>query len=252
MPIFLAIVRSMECSLFGNSEPLRKPVLDLGCGDGFFASIAFKENLFAGIDPDKKTIYEGKKYKGHDHLIVSDGSFIPFKDESFNTVISNSVLEHIENVEYTLKEISRIIKPDGYFYFTVPGEYFGEMLLGSTVFKILKLNCLSNLYANWFNKHSKHYHTDSPDIWIERLNKYGFQVDYWRYYFSPSAHRIFDLMHYLSLPRLITKKLFGKWVFFPDSFINKILEIFLQSYIEDHPMDKGAYIFFKARKVSCK
>ena len=252
MPLYLAMVRSMECSLYKENAQLKKPVLDLGCGDGFFAATAFKESLSAGIDPDTKTIHKGIKYKSHDHLIASEGSHLPFKDESFNTVISNSVFEHIEKVNNTLKEVSRILKPEEYFYFTVPSEYFGEMLLGSTFFRILRLNGLSKMYANWFNGHSKHYHTDPPNIWIERLNKYGFQVKTWTYYFPPSSHRIFDLMHYLSLPRLITKKLFGKWVIFPDFFINKFLDNYLQPYIKDSPLDKGAYIFFTARKVSSK
>ena len=252
MPIFLAMLRSLECSLFQKVQPLAAPVLDIGCGDGFFASVAFKESLFSGIDPDISTIHEAKNINSYNYIIAARASDIPFRTGSFNTIISNSVLEHIEDLDDTLDEIYRVLLPNGSLYFTIPSQYFGEMLLGTTFFRTLGLEKYANMYSKWFNHHSKHFHIDNPETWIKRLNKHGFHVENWKYYFTPAAHRIFDLMHYLSLPRLVTKKTTGKWVLFPDSILNKFLTDWLSTLINESSLEKGAYIFFKARKGSGK
>ena len=43
-----------------------------------------------------------------------------FEDESFNSVLSNQVLEHIDDVEKVIAEMYRVLKPGGYLCVTVP------------------------------------------------------------------------------------------------------------------------------------
>jgi SAM-dependent methyltransferase len=52
--------------------------------------------------------------------IVSPLQNIPYKESSVNLVVSNSVLEHIENYEAAINEIYRVLKPGGYLYLSVP------------------------------------------------------------------------------------------------------------------------------------
>lgn len=52
--------------------------------------------------------------------VVNYGEQLPFKSNSFDGVISLSVLEHLENPFHWAKEIVRILKPGGELYFTVP------------------------------------------------------------------------------------------------------------------------------------
>ena len=42
------------------------------------------------------------------------------RSESYDVVICNHVLEHVENDRQAFREIMRILKPDGFFQFTVP------------------------------------------------------------------------------------------------------------------------------------
>jgi len=52
--------------------------------------------------------------------VVNYGKVLPFKSNSFDGVISLSVLEHLQNPFHWAKEIVRILKPGGELYFTVP------------------------------------------------------------------------------------------------------------------------------------
>ncbi len=242
-----AILRSVEAKLM-SKVPLRRPVLDIGVGDGHFASIAYDEPLDVGIDIMERDMKEAAR-RGtgvYRHLTFASATDMPFANASFNTVVSNCVIEHIPDLDSALREIHRVLTPGGIFATTVPSQHFAEFLLGSTIFQKLGLSRLSRAYGNFFNRISYHYHTDSPEVWKERLEALGLDVLEQRYYFSPAAHRSFDLSHYLGVPNLITKRLLGKWVLHPVQM--KPFEWWMRKYYEEPWPEAGAYHFIMARK----
>ncbi|MGH7858512.1 MAG: class I SAM-dependent methyltransferase, partial [Candidatus Binatia bacterium] len=130
-----AILRAVECKLMGSVE-LRAPVLDVGAGDGHFASIAYERPIDVGIDPLASDLSEAKTRSGvYRHLIRASATGLPFPEASFETVVSNSVLEHIPDLDSTLREISRVLRPGGSLAITTPSEHFPDLLLGSTVLR---------------------------------------------------------------------------------------------------------------------
>jgi SAM-dependent methyltransferase len=48
---------------------------------------------------------------------------LPFRSNTFDTVLCTSVLEHVDNAEYAIAEISRVLKPGGRLLITVPFFY---------------------------------------------------------------------------------------------------------------------------------
>src|SRR5690349_4219027 len=122
-----ALLRSIE-SRFMASVPLQHPVLDVGCGDGHFASVTFTEPIDVGLDPWERDLRECALYRPvvYRNLVLASATEMPFADESFQTVVSNSVLEHIPDVEMTVREISRVLKPGGEFAMTTPSEYYPQ------------------------------------------------------------------------------------------------------------------------------
>lgn len=52
--------------------------------------------------------------------IVTDAARLPFQDNSVDMVISESTLEHIPDADAAIKEISRVIKPRGMIYVSIP------------------------------------------------------------------------------------------------------------------------------------
>jgi len=79
------------------------PLLDVGCGTGI--STNFFKIKSVGIDNCKEMIKQGAK-----NLIYGDAEKLPFKDKSFNTVISVTVFHNIKNMEKALKEMIRVSK----------------------------------------------------------------------------------------------------------------------------------------------
>jgi SAM-dependent methyltransferase len=49
-----------------------------------------------------------------------DGTTIPFSEHSFQSALATEVLEHCANPQKVLNEINRILKPGGFFFFSVP------------------------------------------------------------------------------------------------------------------------------------
>jgi ubiquinone/menaquinone biosynthesis C-methylase UbiE len=242
-----ALLRSIE-SRFMVEVPLLHPVLDVGSGDGHFASVTFTEPIDVGIDPMDRDLAECAPLRPtvYKELVKGSATSMPFADESFQTVISNSVLEHIRDVDAAVSEISRVLKPGGEFAMTTPSEYYPEFLLGASLPKKVKLHGLSKRYSNRMNRISYHYHVDSPEVWTKRFDQNHLDVVEHFYYFSESACRAFDMAHYLGIPNLVNKRLRGDWVIHP--WQAKPLEIWYRRYYNESLPEKGACQFFRVRK----
>jgi SAM-dependent methyltransferase len=107
--------------------------LDLGCGDGHLMEVILEytgDRALAGLDVDPKEIQLAKIRKIYRQALTGPGHHIPFASATFDFVFSNSVLEHIENIDEVLREVARVLRPGGRFLFTVPGPDFHSCLRG--------------------------------------------------------------------------------------------------------------------------
>lgn len=241
LPYFRALLRAVE-SRFYADLPVVGPVLDLGSGDGSFADQTFGRPLDVGLDPWTPPMAEARRRGAHASLTLADAARMPFADASFQTIVSNSVLEHIPDLEPVIAETYRVLRPGGHFLFCGPNERFTDWLVGGYV--------LGNTYRNWFNRIARHRHTDSEATWRERLSRHGLEVVKAWDYFSPRATRALEMGHYFGLPNLISKKLFGRWVLFPGR-ANPFLRALYASLkpIYDEPTGMPAtQVFVVARK----
>ncbi len=250
LPAFRALLRAVEARLYQGLLPLDEPVLDLGCGDGHFASVAFPRPLAVGIDPAGGVLREASRWGAYQLLAQSLGGALPLPDRCFATVVSNSVLEHIPDVDTVLAEVSRVLVAGGRFIFCVPSERFTETLLFSQLFRRLRLEALARAYERYFTRIARHYHCDGPQVWQARLTRVGLQLVDDFYYFSARANYVLDVGHYLGVPNLIARKLFGRWILFP-SRRNPILaltERLLRPYYGEPLPAVGACLFLVAEK----
>jgi len=80
--------------------------LDVGCSDG--ASLSFYDNVdIEGIEIEEDLVKIAKKWG---KVRVASAENLPYKDNSFETVVCSDVIEHVDNREKALKEIERVAK----------------------------------------------------------------------------------------------------------------------------------------------
>ena len=91
-------------------------VVDIGCGLGDFLN--YRPNT-VGIDINPDAVAWCKS-QGLNVTLMSDG-YLPFEDNSFDGVVLDNVLEHIEAPAILLSEISRVLKTGGTLLVGVPG-----------------------------------------------------------------------------------------------------------------------------------
>jgi len=110
-------------------------ILDLGCGaGGVCVSFANRRNRVVGLDLDKKLINltsinvndSEDDFPPHGGVseILASGIRLPFKDETFDLVVCNDVIEHLDEQEELIREIYRVLKVGGYLYLTTPNKRY--------------------------------------------------------------------------------------------------------------------------------
>jgi len=97
-----------------------KELLDLGTGSGYMAS-RFAEKCKSVTSVD--VVDERRVKSGYNYCKVRDEA-LPFKDESFDIVISNHVIEHVQDQTRHIGEIKRVLKDGGYIYLATPNKYW--------------------------------------------------------------------------------------------------------------------------------
>lgn len=168
--------RSQEYSLiYKHKSKLEHPIFDLGCGDGSFSKILF-DKIEYGVDPDKEALESAKLLGLYSHLLNVPAENTGLVDESIASVVSNSVLEHTQNLDDIIKEMSRILKKNGKFMFTVPNDQLSVHL--SELFGQKESERMNGplLFS--------HHNLLTNDEWILILEKHGFKVDFIQNYQS--------------------------------------------------------------------
>ncbi|MBU2592378.1 methyltransferase domain-containing protein [Patescibacteria group bacterium] len=164
------------------------PALDLGCGDGIAAKAIFNKKIAFGLDNDSKAFDSAKKTGIYKKTILARAEKIPLKDASINFVFSNCVIEHIKNLDLVLKEVARVLKPNGFFVATVPSDKFYQYSL----FSFLDLKSLAKFYGKLRNRKYQHFNIYSLKEWQKTLKKAGFgQVDGF-YYINKKTLEFWD------------------------------------------------------------
>ncbi len=97
---------------------------NLEVGVGNCPRIPVKDGYFldASIEAVKNLAMAGGK------SVIGDVAALPFEDDFFDLAVACEILEHVENDRKAFSEIARVLKPSGFFLFSVPlrQELFNE------------------------------------------------------------------------------------------------------------------------------
>lgn len=246
LPYFRGLLRAVEARFY-EEIPLPAPTLDVGCGDGHFATVTFTRKLEVGLDPWGPPIHEARSHGGYQALVQGDGGRMPFPDASFASALSNSVLEHIPHIDAVLADTRRVLQTGAPFAFCVPNHQFTQALSMGRALHRLGLHGLAGRYERLYNRISRHVHLDSPQVWGERLERAGFRVERWWHYYPPSALAVTEWGHLLGLPSLAARKLSGRWNLVEARWNFALTEALLRQHYATEPRcDDGVCTFYVA------
>jgi len=231
--IELKILKQKFNHLFAS----HKPILDLGCGDGTAALAVFDERIDYGLDNEPEALKTAEKDGIYRKTIFADAGSIPLPDNCLKLVFCNCSLEHMENLDSVLKEVSRVLMLDGLFIFTTPSHNFKNYsLLGS-----LRLKPLAKIYGKFRDKRQHHYHSHSLEDWSLILAKFNLKTIDGYYYLDKKTLEFWDFLLLLYFPFSLLAKLSSKFETLVDKvysgfiyktfFRNKIYQRFLGSEV---------------------
>lgn len=156
---------------------LQEPVLDVGCGDGrFFRLVWPNVHDVIGIDLNAGVAALAQRYGIYRGVLAAPAHAIPVKAGYFASAFANCSLEHMDNIEDVFCEISRVLRPDGRFVFSVVTDKISEWF---TLDALARALCTEGHYRTPFTEWLEYHHlVNGLSIvqWCEVASRAGFQV----------------------------------------------------------------------------
>jgi ubiquinone/menaquinone biosynthesis C-methylase UbiE len=107
--------------------PPNSKVLDVGCGYNGKLLHKIKNGIASGYGVDI-SVNPGHKDDKINLATHDLSNPLPFQNNEFDVVTSLANLEHLDNPSYAIKEIYRVLKPEGFLLLTVPTTFSKPVL----------------------------------------------------------------------------------------------------------------------------
>jgi ubiquinone/menaquinone biosynthesis C-methylase UbiE len=132
-------IRQLEWNAVKTFLKVDSTFLDVGCGAGYSLMKAYQEFhcQVQGIDPEPGAHGVGRFTENlwkERPIIQGNAENLPFEDDTFDIVYSSHVLEHVTNEDEALREMKRVLKPNGILIIGMPTAAMSWVALFSSWF----------------------------------------------------------------------------------------------------------------------
>jgi methionine biosynthesis protein MetW len=106
-------------------------ILDIGCGDGSFV-IKFRKHCETfGVDISQDAVKIAKEAGVNAYEVDVSSQKLPFQDEYFDIIYMGDVIEHLTNPDHAVKEVTRVLKRNGFLVLSTPNlaQWLNRLLL---------------------------------------------------------------------------------------------------------------------------
>ena len=142
---------------------LEDRILEIGCGIGSVVyELSEKGHNIIGIDISGEAIEYGRKKYGEIRLEVQAAETLPYEAESFEVVLSFDLFEHVAAIDKHISEVSRVLRPGGYYLFQTPNKF------SNIIYETLWTKSLQ-----WRRYHPSLH---SPGQLRRRMSRHGFEI----------------------------------------------------------------------------
>jgi ubiquinone/menaquinone biosynthesis C-methylase UbiE len=100
--------------------------LDIGCSSGIITSLLGNHfQMSIGVDIDQEAIQYAQNHSSSNRVqfLIADSMALPFHDNSMDVIICNHIYEHVPQAKQMIDEVYRVLKEDGYCYFSAGNKY---------------------------------------------------------------------------------------------------------------------------------
>jgi SAM-dependent methyltransferase len=149
--------------------------LDVGCGRGEFAGLALTGSIDEGVDLSASDLDFARRTGCYRQLSQADARSLPYPDGTFRSVLSISVLEHVQQPDLAVREIHRVLAPGGLFVATVVLKEIHDHLAIASAFQRYGFAALADAYFRVHDRLFRHVCLFSQRQWEELLSEAGFE-----------------------------------------------------------------------------
>ena len=138
-------------------------ILEIGSGTGTLLHRLREQGLRAqGVELRDSFIDQAKAWYGDLPITQVSGLVLPFRDQSFDVVMSFDVLEHIADSDGHLREVVRVLRPGGSYLLQTPNKWT------NVVFETIRWRS----FTAWREEHCSLHSLSQLDT---RLRRHGFE-----------------------------------------------------------------------------
>jgi len=124
-------------------------VLEIGCGTGTLLQRLHARGLdIVGVETSAARIEESRRTYDALPIHQISGAALPFPSEHFDIVLSFDVFEHIPDSDAHLTEVSRVLKPGGWYLLQTPNKWT------NSIFETIRWRSLSKWKVDHCSLHS--------------------------------------------------------------------------------------------------